>query len=101
MGYKISEELAKDIIITCREGASNYWAWFRDYDPEGGTVTVIVPDEGHFYHINVEAIQWAAEQVTPGGDAATWVFDYFPDDFDATTADVLLQLAIFGEVVYG
>lgn len=99
------EELA-DIIITAVEGGSGYWALFARYHPDEGTVDVMEDEDSgalpeRIWHtIGPDRI---AHGMTIAGEKyphqlANWLRDRIGD---AETADVFLQCAVFGELVYG
>lgn len=120
----------RDILITAIEGGINYWASVLHYDPDidyathdsgDGIHAVIVEDadgaksqtidtkairsamsklhkgEGYSLRSHVETPEWwkkkwrkAYRECADG----SW-------DFDAADADQIVQVAVFGEVVYG
>ena len=98
------EELA-DIIITAVEGGSNYWAVFKSYKPDEGSVIVCEDDQetaaaAGWHCIGPDSI---AHGMSIAGakyphQLARWLRDRIGD---AETADVFLQCAVFGELVYG
>lgn len=107
----ISDTLLCDLLVTAVEGGSNYWAAFRD----------VVRDE----QLNI--ISCKVREQEPSGDAAKLVTVTpeslahglvllsqadFPnakpalarvlgEDWDANDADLVLQLTVLGEVIYG
>jgi hypothetical protein len=109
------EEFLKDTLITAVEGGINYWGAVADYDPDAGTVTVYekeyldTPDEKAFpVTMDTMARGWG-QYVKRVGKAPTGYARQAllanrtngdDGDFDADVADVVLQLGIFGEVVY-
>lgn len=116
------EQFLKDVLITAVEGGINYWSAVSDYDPDAGTVKVheYEPDEG-------ETDQWGYAEVgvtvdldsiakgigVLNGKGEAWRTGYWAEfwranrtngedgDYDAEIADVIVQTALFGEVVYG
>lgn len=107
------EEFLKDVLITAVEGGINYWASVDDYEPYKGTVTIIEEEEGAPFKVTMDTVAkgigiarkerigsmigleyvkqfWLADE-TNGEDG----------DYDADIADQIIQLAIFGKVVYG
>lgn len=101
MDVQITNQLAKDIIITCVETPFGDWFLFRHYRPEEGTVTVVHPDEKKLYNVTVETIRRGVGLLEPGKNIAEWLVEDFPEDFDSVLADAILQLALLGEIVYG
>ena len=112
-----------DILTTAVEGGSDYWAFFTRYrwEDEKGTllsptVTVHPEDNNDAHPVGVADIAKAMNTLNGGGGfgdkpAPEWwirkwrkAYRECPTgdwDFDADDADVVLQVAIFGEVVYG
>jgi hypothetical protein len=119
-----------DVITTATEGGIQYWArvtGYRWFSPEleggtaepgpGGTANAWVElvdaeeDDGERHRVDLDKIAHAfgvVRQGTPKGwnddDVARMRQAYAELDageIDAGDADCLLQLAIFGEVVYG
>ena len=116
--YVITDEMVTDIVVTAFEGGSNYWIQRIEYvvTPEvkyepfvkygqepfwtnGGAINVIEDEEPGTPHLLTKrvmrkGIKAAAEHygLTP---------ERFHEEHDAETADVALQLALLGEVVYG
>lgn len=99
-----------DFMTTAFEGGSNYWISSVDYQGKSKTnpwyadgdfwmkdpVVRIVTDDLDQPVINIQAglDLMAKEYPTPLADLMT-------GDYDAETADILLQLSCFGEVRYG
>jgi hypothetical protein len=127
--HEISEETIADLMTAAIEGGSAYWcdeitqqsgakseegvAWYSDPEiyraKEGTFLTLQVVEsepssensDGRFI-INLEKMQKAfnlmGEFGTPKG---FHLRNLLEENWDAETADVFLQLATFGEVVYG
>jgi|TARA_Y100001951_G_C11049991_1_gene135017 hypothetical protein len=100
------------ILDTCFEGGSNYWIdrivvvdddyKGADYGSEviscGGELKVFV-DEGNPHHLTkTKLLQGCQLYVT--GHSRVCGREWRPDDFDAEDTDIILQYALFGEVVY-
>ena len=95
------------ILDTCFEGGSNYWIdriVVIDDDYKGakygsevisrdGEIKVFV-DEGNPHHLTKTKLLKGCELYADGRD-------WRPDDFDAYDTDIILQNALFGDVVYG
>ena len=123
-------QMYRDILITAIEGGINYWASVLHYDPDydvdtfssgDGIHAVIVEDEdgAESKTIDTKAIRSAMSKLHKGEgyslrpDVETpewWVKKWrraYRDcatgdwDFDAADADVVVQVAVFGEVGYG
>lgn len=118
-----SRQTLVDLFSCAAEGGSNYWAGFTmtDLDDEGLPTAYNVTELSEaprVFHVNAETMAAGiaklaaivAEQVAgeyPGppapkfGSARRHLADVLNDNADADTADVVLQLATLGEVVYG
>ena len=107
-----------DLLISAVEGGSNYWAKFREYDHgygiNGSTceisrVHVEVCDvEGGskgFVDVTVETmargLQTLANLSSKGEMPGRHIANVINENWDAETADVVLQMALFGKVIYG
>jgi hypothetical protein len=117
------QKMYSDIIITAVEGGSDYWAFFTKYkwqDADGcevaATVTIHPEDEAEVYALDIRKIGSALSRMANGGgfgrrEAPEWWVKKWRKayrecangswDFDANDADAIVQVAIFGEVVYG
>lgn len=91
-----------DIIITAVEGGINYWADVTEYrnEPGMGKVTLIDPD-GDTHTVTATQASDAAREVIrlyPKTRGAGYIL---ADDIDAEAADMIVQVACYGKVVYG
>ena len=98
----VSEENLKDLLVTAVEGGINYWAMVRKYDPDAGSVVVIeIESSGEGAPIKRlvtfadlrEPLKRLAAQL---GQSPEELFE----NHDAATADALVQMVLFGEVIY-
>lgn len=92
-----------DIIITAVEGGINYWADVTEYrnEPGKGKVTLVDVEEGSTYTVTATQASDAAQEVVrlyPNTRGAGYIL---ADNIDAEAADMIVQVACFGEVVYG
>lgn len=101
---KHSTEQLKDIVITAVEGGTNYWAQSSGYKPNEGKVTLWEMDE-EGKPVNVHKVDLS---VIRKGLKIALESEYehiriiaVTDILDAEEADVVVQLGLFGEVVYG
>lgn len=112
---EVSDAYCSDILVTCVEGGSNYWASFRNVvrDAELNILECEVLDlegaEGNpeedstsWKKITLEDIRKAvAIAVQPefevGNLYKEWILC---DNNDAESSDILLQTAMFSEVLY-
>lgn len=107
-----------DIMTTALEGGINYWAdqaetvgTLREEDKDlyisetisrGYTVEIHDAEEGEVYQLDLEkllngityGVQNGFVEINNGGTIDT-------GDIDAIAADVIIQAALFGDVVYG
>jgi len=115
---EITDQMVYGLLVTAREGGSNYWMEkikytkpqkaftpvdceeypFADYPLNGGTVTIT--------HNEIEQHTFTREGIERG---MTLMAEKYPrhmndliiNNYDADTADVFLQCCLFGELVYG
>lgn len=118
-----------DLLSSALEGGSGYWARVRDVEfgaagtaQEGEYVACkIKPDDGpvfddgdprnDYQRIDLAKMAEAIERlIAPGSKmAGDWIIaalraDWNDEDsceYDAETADVVVQVALFGEIVFG
>lgn len=112
------QQFATDVLTTAIEGGINYWSTVltisdRSPEPEQITAVVISEDEDRTQRtitsvalINTLAsIEGFAEEIPQ--DIFDMLADAYADldegagDIDAELADVLVQLTLFGEIIYG
>ncbi len=114
---EIDTQRVNDLLTSAFEGGSNYWAdrievcdgeyhgatYGSDVPMAGGTVKVFTVEEEDQEYVKhdltrerlIEAIALFAEKAP--GHYGDWV----AENDDAITADVFLQIATLGEVVFG
>lgn len=115
----IPPQTLRDLLCTAVEGGSNYWASFKSLEctEDGDYIRVrvlerashtdgprrIVEVTAEDLAIGIERLGAAAADKgnTEGFPTAGKHFADALDDHDAMTADVVLQMTVFGEVVYG
>lgn len=110
-----------DIFTTALEGGINYWAAARKYrwslngagqdEDLTGFEATVVDLEGETYVINADVLDAGLRRAQKAGylkgsyQARALQGLYFKGseqaDFDATTADIVVQYGLFGELVYG
>jgi hypothetical protein len=104
--YKHTEEQVKDIVITAVEGGINYWAVVRNYAPDAGTVTVYEMDTDDprkvtkIHHVTPATIRKGLRLASQSEHEHIRIMAA-SDILDAEEADVIVQLGLLGEVVYG
>lgn len=118
---RIPVEKIQDLITTAIEGGSNYWARFefpQDYKEKygsyeqipfkGGDITVYDIETGELLgHLNGATLKMGLQLMADRKDIKGKVVparhfkNLATDNEDAETADVFMQLAVMGEIVYG
>ena len=102
---EVTEEELAGILVTAVEGGSNYWAAIRNYDPDKGTATIWERDQDVAEKPGKHAI--GPDDIARGLQLAATkepeTFNHWFGDRigDAGSCDNILQLALFGEIVYG
>lgn len=114
---QVTEEDIDDIMCTALEGGITYWAraakvvgeYLGEYGHEqiarGGKLIIVDAEDGEKYELTREkllrGIQLAVEQEYY--EDYEWYYDGKLDTcmIDAEVADVIVQLALFDEVVFG
>lgn len=116
----ITDQNFEDLVTTAWYGAITYWATDPvSEEPEGAIISLHVmddDDEPNDYHLTADDLAAAFVKIlTKEVQIANWVHEYFksawdertPDeglemgDIDAMAADVWVQVACFGKIVYG
>jgi hypothetical protein len=116
------EQFLKDVLVT---GVETYgytpWFQFGDYDPDNGTVTVWhdEKEDGKYsdgpYYVTLDKIASALSKyrkqvaALPDGGRNTYAYQLVvadrtngdDGDYDVTTADAIMQIAVLGEDIYG
>jgi hypothetical protein len=112
-------QFLKDIIIVAVEGGTGYWAMCKDYQPDYGSVDLIEED---YYVVDAEAkdLPWQTINMDSIEEGLAKIRDpefqinhelrsmileasdeNDPCDIDAEGADVIVQAAMLGDIVYG
>jgi hypothetical protein len=111
-GIELTVQEANEILTTAIEtGAIGYWA--NDYGPvtiTRGTVTgdiikaviraVGADSKPHTYTITSDEINAAVQKIAADGQYTSLIQDIAEGDVDADGADVIVQIACFGEGLY-
>ena len=111
-----------DLLVTALEGGSNYWADIVEHHyntelhdlyygtiMEKGSITIGDEDGQNMGKLNRESMINGLILMRKGEDASGAKCDKYKEHYadlymgnwDATTADVWLQLSVFGEVIFG
>jgi len=106
----ITNKMISDILVTCFEGGSNYWVEevrLPDEVPEGATYASDVPGLGGTIQVvDFEGPRPVDREIMVQGIimAANYMglsVEDFYENHDAESADIALQFALFGEIIYG
>ena len=113
------KEFLSDIITTAVEGGINYWARVLEYkfgfvglsSGDGSAYARILDAEGEEHIVTLDKIASALNKIVKNevpGLASDYVkmiaganFTNDAGDLDAELCDVIFQVAIFGDVIYG
>ena len=114
---KVTQQDIDDIMATALEGGINYWCckaevvgdYLGEFASEqisrGGTLLLVDAEDGRKYTLNLENFLCGLEKAV----AEHWFADYDwhngkeldTCNVDAEVADVIIQLALFNDVIYG
>lgn len=111
LAIDVPRQVLMDLLCTAVEGGSNYWASFSraTCTKDGDYLSVHVRE----YEASGDRLlsrRVTAEDLATGlarlgtakfATASQHLADALSEDGDATTADVVLQMTVFGDVVYG
>jgi hypothetical protein len=110
----VSDQLLKDLLVTAVEGGSNYWAAFgeinRDEQLNIRSVLVTEHEPGGAIVVSktvtprdlVKGLQLlAGNKRKDFTNAEPCLMRCIREDYDQTDADIVLQMTVFGELVYG
>lgn len=101
-----------DIFVAAIEGGINYWAAVTDYkyqfgmfdstnpDDDFARATIIEEETQRVHHLDSRTEQWhnGVKMAAEHFGLSLWGF---LEEHDAGYADVAVQFALFGEIVYG
>lgn len=109
---KVTEEDIDDICCTAFEGGINYWVdyvkytsddYASEYVAKGGSITMYGFDDDEEFRLDRNVIlngiekyisEFGSENLISDGKIETY-------NIDAEIADCIVQLGLFGEIVYG
>jgi hypothetical protein len=105
---EIEEKTIANLLCSAREGGANYWATFEQcpYTLHGGTlclpVSVLEEEEDFTTKPHTLDLATVKRGLSLMAARAPQAFaDILSGDDDSGTADVFLQYALLGEIVYG
>lgn len=113
--FKITKQMIQDLLVCAFEGGSNYW--YSQLEPLAETSKKEHPSDSFYDNLVTNGFNLYDNEggkhhkVTPGAFkiAMQIMRDKYPshladvqkENMDAATGDVFLQLAIFGDIIYG
>jgi len=110
-------EFLKDVLSTAIEGGIDYWSVLWDYDYDAGTATIQVWNtnnesqvEGDKIYLTIDSVARGIKLLVDIGDVPEEIKknvglanktngEY--GDYDSIDADCIIQMAIFGKIIYG
>lgn len=101
---KHTKQQLTDIVITAIEGGVNYWAQVSDYDPDNGKATLYeIGDESEvigIHKVSTKTIERGLRLALESEHEGIRMIAV-TDIPDAVEADIIVQLGLFNEVIYG
>lgn len=119
----VAHEILRDLLVTAAEGGSNYWAEFTDVERDSdlyilkARVTDREADQPQTFTVSPSSLAIGLQNLAtrmsekPTKDSALGRFpskaagrvlaEALTEQGDSTTADAVLQMSLFGEVLYG
>jgi len=110
-------EFLKDVLSTAIEGGIDYWAVLWDYDCDKGTATIQVWNsdnengvEGEKFYLTIDSVARGLKLLVEVGDVPAEIKKNVgladktngdDGDYDSIDADCIVQMAVFGKVIYG
>lgn len=101
-------ERIKDLLVTAFEGGCNYWLWlgmhrrdaYKAILEEGKSIDIYDSEDSNecLGSLSLEKIVNALKLLAKGETAKGDKRSHFTAQFE--TADILIQLAMFGEIIY-
>lgn len=110
----ITSQRIADLVVTAFEGGSNHWIekveriagaasdqpWYADPLLYDGVFHIRVWADGSPYELTVENAKRGFVLLAQQFESTHWA-DFMEENEDADTADVWLQLSVFGDIIYG
>ena len=117
MSVKITQEDIDDIMVSALEGGINYWCckaevvgdYLGEYASEqisrGGTLKLYDAEEDEVYELNLDKLISGITKAISEGYFKHYEWysatEIDPCNVDAEVADVIIQLALFDDVIFG
>lgn len=103
--FVLTEPMVQDLFVTACEGGINYWASVSDYDFVKITATIFDIEDEAEYAVTAETIIDGVLQValrtSEDDNYLRLMQEIQHTTYDAIGADIVLQMGIFGELIYG
>ena len=105
----IKNPFLRDVLVTATEGGINYWADVQRRSLKDITAAIVPIDETPLY-LQDDDLRAAIAKIFRGDveinpeiwrDIVCAVAQEDASDIDAEGADAIVQIALFGEIVYG
>ena len=97
--------MVQDLFVTACEGGSNYWADVSNYDLVEITATVLDREDRTKYDVNactiIDGVLTVAKFLRCDDTYLALMQEIQHATYDAIGADIVLQMGIFGELIYG
>lgn len=117
--YTVSDDRLSSMLANAIEGGSNYWYFIEDYSTNITQFLSDIPEQGGYIEFSAKGDD--GEDLEIGGqtrwrldhgrmeiglslmakNSPTHFADFVAENDDSVTADVFLQYALFGEVIFG
>lgn len=116
---EVSDQRVRDLLCCAMEGGISYWARVEGYDGDSGAVEfphfempfvggavlirgILDENNDQLLRLDREAIQRGLILMADPSKVPPYhLANFMMESEDAETGDVLVQLALFGEIVYG
>ena len=103
--FVLTEPMVQDLFVTACEGGINYWAFVNDYDFVKITATILDIEDETEYAVTAETIidgvLQVARRIAEDDNYLRLMQEIQHTTYDAIGADIVLQMGIFGELIYG
>lgn len=103
---QLTEQFVKDIMVTAVEGGIGYWSCLTDVvrDADLNVLSIEghdIEDEEEEFKADLKTIVLGLQMAVSEGRYIDAIKNDDAGELDADDADIILQLGVFGEVVYG
>lgn len=107
------ENFLKDVLIGAVEGGTGYWAQVSKYNPDNGTVTLHEFDDdgiSESHDVTLGTIERGVQRIVTDRELVNRAIredvivdsvENYMERGDAETADCIVQVGLFGKLVYG